>query len=453
MRGYCPVKFISLFVTLLINACQVEHDVGADKVAILNEIVAPTFKNQDYLITDFGGMTADTLVANRKAFNKAIDECTKNGGGRVIVPKGNFRVNGPVHLKSNVELHLKEGAVVTFGSDPSDYLPVVKTSWEGTIIYNYSPFIYACQASNVAITGKGIIDGQGHLMWEGWKAIQSEDQLKSREMNWSDISIEDRVFGDGHFLRPHLIQLFDCKNVLVQDVKIEDSPFWCLHLLKCENVTVSGISFDAQNKNNDGIDLEYSQNVLIENVEFDNGDDNIAIKAGRDFEGRKLGWTTRNIVIRNCRLKGLHGIVVGSEMSAGVENVFVDSCFASGYLKRGIYLKTNPDRGGFIRNLHFNHMVFEEVEDCFFITSFYHSEGKGFASRVSDVHITNISCKRANGSAIVIQGYPELKVSDIYIADFHVKSAANAISMQDVENIIFNDTSIGQEIGAPSYVQ
>jgi len=442
-----------LFAAVLINACQVKHDVATDKLAIINKIVAPTFKNQDYLLTEYGGRAADTLTANRKAFNAAIDECSKNGGGRVVVPKGNFIINGPVHLKSNVELHLMEGAVMTFGSNPSDYLPVVKTSWEGTIIYNYSPFIYAYQASNVAITGKGIIDGQGHVIWEGWKAIQSEDQLKSRKMNWSDIPIEDRVFGDGHFLRPHLIQLFDCKNILIQDVKIEDSPFWCLHLLKSENVTVSGISFDAQNKNNDGIDLEYSQNVLIENVEFDNADDNIAIKAGRDFEGRKLGWTTKTIVVRNCQLKGLHGIVVGSEMSAGVENVFVDSCIASGYLKRGIYLKTNPDRGGFIRNLHFNHMLFDEVEDCFFITSFYHSEGKGFASQVSDVHIANVSCNRDNGTAIVIQGYPKLKVCDIYIADFHVKSAANAISMQDVENIIFSDTNIGQEIGAPTYVQ
>ena len=168
-------------------------------------------------------------------------------------------------------------------------------------------------------------------------------------MNHNNTPIDQRIFGEGHYLRPQLIQLYDCKNILIEGVKIEDSPFWCLHLLRCENITVRNIKYEAYNKNNDGIDPEYSKNILIEDITFNNSDDNIAIKSGRDDEGRASEFHSENIVVRNCHFKGLHAIVIGSEMSAGVENVFVENCDFSGKLKRGIYLKSNPDRGGYIK--------------------------------------------------------------------------------------------------------
>jgi polygalacturonase len=374
--------------------------------AILSRITIPQFPSNELLLTDFGAK-GDSSTNNKPAFDAAISKLTALGGGQLTVPPGTYIVNGPIHLASKINLHLQKGAVLKFGSTPSDYLPVVKTSWEGTILYNYSPFIYAYQCRDVAITGQGVIDGESSQTWAKWHLQQKDDQLLSRKMNHESAPVDSRVFGDGHYLRPHLVQFFECQNILVEGVKLEDSPFWCIHLLKCANATLRQLRYDAQNKNNDGIDPEYSQDILIEDIDFNNADDNVAIKAGRDDEGRATGMPSQNIVVRNCRFKGLHALVIGSEMSAGVQNVFVEDCAFGGYLKRGIYLKSNPDRGGFIRNVFVRNVQFGQVEDCIYITSFYHNEGSGHATDIHNIRFDSISCQKATGTAIVIQGFAE----------------------------------------------
>lgn len=441
-------------LALMIISCNVKQETPDEiKKAILQRIKVPVFPKQDFLITDFGANTGDSLQANQVAFAKVIDACHKAGGGRVVVPSGQYLVNGPIHLKSNVNLHLENKAVIRFGSNPKDYLPLVKTSWEGTFIYNYSPFIYGYKLTNVAITGKGVIDGEASNTWSKWKDIQHNDQFLSRQMNHQSVPVEERIFGEGHYLRPHLIQLYDCQNILVEDIKLEDSPFWCIHLLMCKNASLRRLSYDAQNKNNDGIDPEYSEDILIEDIDFNNSDDNVAIKAGRDHEGRSMKNGSKNIIIRNCRLKGLHGIVIGSEMSAGVHHVFVENCKASGYLKRGLYIKSNPDRGGEISHIYFKNIRLDEVEDCFFITSFYHSEGEGFESYIHNIYIDSVYCRKASANGIVIQGFPSKKVKNIYFNDVTISSAKNAISMQETENIVFSNLNIGVVAEAPSHVQ
>jgi len=449
-------KLYILLITIGIFGCKaeisIEYDEDVTTESILKQIHEPNIPEYSVNINDFGGI-GDSITENYHFFKNAIENLKQHGGGKLIVPEGQYYMDGPIHFISNMELHIEKDARIFFSSEPKDFLPVVKTSWEGTFIYNYSPFVYAYNCENIKISGEGIIDGEASETWAMWKEKQNEDQLLTREMNHNNTPIEERVFGEGHFLRPQFIQFYDCKNILVEGIKIEDSPFWCVHLLKCENIIVRNIKYEAYNKNNDGIDPEYSKNILIENITFNNSDDNIAIKAGRDNEGRASKELSENIVVRNCHFKGLHAIVIGSEMSAGVKNVFVEDCDFAGYLKRGIYLKSNPDRGGFIKNIYVKNVQFGEVEDCIYITSFYHNEGEGNITDIKDIHFENIVCRKANSSGIVIQGFPEKKLSDIYFKNIKIDSTSNPLSMENTENISFSDVVIGQIATSPSFVK
>jgi polygalacturonase len=443
MRLVTIVQLLSLLLFLGCTDLHSQYDKKLTSDGILENIKAPLINGVTIYLNDFGAV-GNGVFDNKKAFDQAINNLEKNGGGHLIVNEGIYKIDGPIHLISNMNLHLAKGVKLMFGSDPKNYLPVVKTSWEGTFLYNYSPFIYAYGCNNVSITGQGVIDGEAANTWSTWVEKQVESQQLSRDMNHNRIPIEKRIFGEGYFLRPHLIQFYDCKNVLVEGVKIEDSPFWCLHLLECDNVIIRGLSYDAQNMNNDGIDPEYSRNVLIENITFNNHDDNVAIKAGRDDDGRNADSGTENIVIRNCTFKGKPAIAIGSEMSAGVQNVFVENCQASGKLMRGVYIKSNPDRGGFIRNIYFSNLQFDEVEDCIYVSSFYHNEGEGHVSDISDIYFNNITCRKASGTGIVIQGFTEKNIRDIYFKDITINWAENGISMVNSENIIMSNVLIGE---------
>ncbi|MDQ1166262.1 glycoside hydrolase family 28 protein [Flavobacterium sp. SORGH_AS_0622] len=399
------------------------------------------------------GAKGDSITDNKKVFDKAMALCKKNNGGTIIVPKGIYKINGPIHFVSNVNLKIEKGAKIKFSDNPKDYLPLVLTSWEGTMLYNYSPLLYANGCTNISLTGEGTIDGEGGKIWKTFKSKEGEGKNRSREMNHNSTPISERKFGEGYFLRPQMIQFLNCRNILVENIRIENSPFWCLHLLKSESITIRGISYKSLNHNNDGIDPEYAKDVLIENVNFDNGDDNVAIKAGRDHEGRANTATpSENIVIRNCNFKGLHGVVIGSEMSAGVRNVFVENCKTAGYLKRGIYLKTNADRGGYIKDIFVRNIKLDEVEDCLYITANYHGEGKGFQSDISNVHFSDITCNKASESGIVIQGFPDKKIRNISLKNIEIKSAKNALSNENAENVLMTDVFIGQRAGVPSAV-
>jgi polygalacturonase len=356
-------RLIIIFLFSLHSFAQ-ENTFATDSVnAIIKRIQLPSIPSYKIEVTKLGAK-GDSISDSKPAFDKAMMLCKKNNGGTIIVPKGIYLINGPIHFVSNTKLHLEDGAKIQFGSNPKDY-PLVLTSWEGTMLYNYSPLIYANNVENIAITGNGIIDGKAKNTWIKWKPLEEKDKLLSRDMNHKNTPIKERVFGEGHYLRPQLIQFINSKNILIENILIEDSPFWCVHLLKCKSVTLRGLKYNAHNNNNDGIDPEYSSDILIENILFDNADDNIAIKAGRDDEGRNNSITpSENIVIRNCEFKGLHAIVIGSEMSAGVRNVYVENSKFRGYLKRGVFIKTNSNRGGFVKDIYFNNLAFGKVEDC-----------------------------------------------------------------------------------------
>lgn len=446
-------KFIILFLVSL-NCFAQNNNFPSDKVdEIIKRIQLPKIPSYQITVTKLGAK-GDSISNAKPAFDKAMALCKKNNGGTIIVPKGVYTLNGPIHFVSNVKLHLEDGAKIRFGSNPKDY-PLVLTSWEGTVLYNYSPMIYANNVENIAITGNGIIDGEAKNTWIKWKPLEKKDQLLSREMNHKNTPIKKRIFGEGHYLRPQLIQFVNSKNILVENVQIEDSPFWCVHLLKSKSITIRGVKYNAHNNNNDGIDPEYSSDILIENVLFDNADDNVAIKAGRDDEGRSNSNTpSENIVIRNCEFKGLHAIVIGSEMSAGVRNVYVENSKFRGYLKRGIFIKTNSDRGGYVKDIYFNNLTFGKVEDCLYITANYHGEGSGlFPSKVSDISFSNISCVEATNTGIVIEGFPDKKVANIKLDNINIQSAKNGVTITNTENVTTNEVVIGVKATTPTAVK
>ena len=417
---------------------------------IVSSIQLPSIPNYSISVVKYGAK-GDSVTNCKPAFDKAMKACERKKGGTIFVPKGIYTLNGPIHFVSNVKLHLEDGAKIRFGSNAKDY-PLVLSSWEGTMLYNYSPLIYANNVANIAITGNGIIDGEATNSWIKWKSLEKKDQQLSRDMNHNNVPIAKRIFGEGHFLRPQLIQFVNSKNILLEGVQIEDSPFWCVHLLKSKSITIRGLKYNSHNYNNDGIDPEYSSDILIENVKFDNGDDNIAIKSGRDDEGRSNSASpSENIVVRNCEFKGLHAVVIGSEMSAGVRNVFVDNCKAWGYLKRGIYIKTNSDRGSFIKDIYFNNIALGKVEDCIYITSNYHGEGSGdHPSKISDIYFSNISCEQATNTGIVIEGYPNKKVENITLDNITIKSAKNGMTLTNTANLSFNEITIGEKASIPT---
>lgn len=449
MKFYSLLIFLYMLTLSCTNTGKKELSRTEKRDAILKNIVPPTISDNVLHLTEFGGK-GDSLTDNKAAFDKALKIAKEKKGAKIVVTPGVYIVNGPIHLVDNTTLEIQKGAKLIFGTNATDYLPVVPTSWEGTFLYNYSPLIYAYKVSNVSIIGEGVIDGNGKDGFSKWYDQQKPAQQLSRKMNHEGTPVKDRVFGEGHYLRPQLIQFYDCKNILIEGVTIANSPFWCVHFLQSENITARKVKFDAFNKNNDGFDPEYSKNILIEDIDFNNADDNVAIKAGRDHEGRKTAITSENIIIRNSRFKGLHGLVIGSEMSAGVQNVFVENCTYGGYCKRGVYLKSNPDRGGFIRNIYVNDVEFGDVEDAIFITSFYHGEGKGFETDISNIFFENLQFKTASHAGLVIQGYPTKKVTDVFLTNVKVDSCATAISLTNTGNIVFNDVVIGNEVTVPS---
>lgn len=448
------MKYNLLFFLLISLNCfsQTVNFPIAKVDSIVNRIKLPVISTYQINVVSLGAK-GDSVSDSKPAFDKAMALCKKNKGGTIIVPKGVYKLNGPIHFVSNVKLLIEKDAKIKFSDNPKHYLPMVLTSWEGTMLYNYSPLLYAYNCTDIAITGEGTIDGEGGKIWKSFKAKEGTGKKLSREMNHNNVPLKDRKFGDGYFLRPQMIQFFNCKNILVEKIRIENSPFWCLHLLKSESITVRDITYKSLNHNNDGIDPEYAKDVLIERVTFNNGDDNIAIKAGRDHEGRANSTTpSENIVIRNCSFKGLHGVVLGSEMSAGIKNIYVENCKTVGYLKRGIYLKTNADRGGYIKDVFVKNIQLDEVEDCLYITANYHGEGSGYPSEISNVLFSNITCNKATGTGIVIQGFPEKKVRNISLNNIEIKSAKNAISNSNAENVTMSEVYIGEKATVPTAV-
>lgn len=423
--------------------------------SILSVISGANVPSYTVNITKYGAK-GDGRKDCKPAFDKAMKmAASRSGGAHIVVPAGTFFLKGPIHLVSNVCLELQRGATLLFSDNANDYLPVVETSWEGTFLYNYSPLIYGKGLHDVSIIGEGTIDGNCAETFAKWKPNQKAAQQLSRRMNHEEKPLSERVFGDGSWLRPQLLQFYDCRNVTLEGVFITRSPFWCVHLLKSENIICRGLRYDAKLVNNDGIDPECSRNILIEDIAFDNGDDNIAIKSGRDNDGWLSCRPSENIVIRRCHFKGLHAVVIGSEMSGGVSNVFVEDCDFAGYNKRGIYIKTNPDRGGYVRNIYVSNCQFDEVEDLFYVTSKYAGEGlsNNRFTDIGNLRVDGLRCRKVRHSALVLQGTEAKPIRHVSFRNVDVGEASNAVSIENADDVTMSNCFIGGRVGVPTQVK
>lgn len=291
-----------------------------------------------------------------------VDACAQLGGGRVVVPAGSW-FSGPIHLRSRIELHLCEGAVIAFSDVPEDYLPVVFTRWEGIECYNYSPLIYARDCEQVSITGKGTLLGNGRKWWE-WKKLQQHaaDTLCYAEKN--GIAVEKRLFGTREAaLRPSFVQLLHCKNVVLRDFTISDGPQWTIHPVYCENVRVEGVTVHTTGPNTDGLNPDSCRNVWIEKCTFETGDDCIAINSGMNEDGWRVNRPCKDISIVDCEMNGGHGaIVIGSGMSGGVEGVYAENCRIRNTMQ-GLRIKSMRGRGGYIKNVLFQNIEIDAVSE------------------------------------------------------------------------------------------
>jgi len=313
------------------------------------------------------GFTLAGFCAGQLSLQAEIDAVGKRGGGRVVVPAGTHLTDGPLHLWSNVELHLEEGATLVFPDDPAKYLPVVPTSWEGVECLNYSPLVYAYCCTNVAITGKGTFAPKMGF-WRTWFGHKGDGiRAATRKLyDWCSFNAplveRDLTKLPDSNVRPHLIQFNRCSNVLLEGFKIRESPFWTIHLYLCDGVVARGLDVYAHGRNNDGIDIEMTKNVLVENCRFDQGDDAIVIKAGRNQDAWRLATPSENIEVRNCTVVNGHVLLgVGSEMSGGVRNVWMHDCRLESEALRLFYVKTNERRGGFVENIRMENVSAKKV--------------------------------------------------------------------------------------------
>lgn len=321
-------------------------------------IELPRIPERDFVITDFGAVQGSGVKITQ-AIAQAIAACHNAGGGRVIIPPGRW-LTGAVHLKSRVNLHLSEGAVLEFSDAPADYLPAVSTSWEGMECYNYSPLIYALECEDVALTGSGTLEARLGT-WKQWYARPPAHMQALKQLyEWmsAGVPIEKRQMAVGeNNLRPHFVQFQRCQRILLEDLNIRNSPFWTIHLYLCSDAVIRRANISALGHNNDGVDPEMTRNLLVEDCVFDQGDDAIAIKAGRNHDGWRVGVPTENIVMRRCVMKRGHQLVaIGSELSAGIRNVYVHDCrfenSPDDKPQHILFIKTNRRRGGFVENIH-----------------------------------------------------------------------------------------------------
>ncbi len=410
------LKLLLLFMAFPVLAIA---DNWNDKLyrQIEQNISEPVFPDKEFVITKYGASVKNSALKNQKAINKAIVECSKAGGGKVVVPEGKFNT-GPVVLKSNVNLVVSKGATLLFSTDKKLF-PIVLTRWEGMDCLNYQPCIYAYGEENVAITGEGTIDGNGsnETWWKmcgkdkfGWTPELEESQKIGRpllfEYSEAGKPFEERNMKDTG-LRPQLVNIYKCNNVAIKDVTLLRSPFWVIHPLLCKNVTVKGVKIWNEGPNGDGCDPESCEDVLIEGCVFHTGDDCIAIKSGRNADGRIWNLPSKNIIVRDCIMEDGHGgVVVGSEITGGCQNVFVENCkMDSPDLDRVLRIKTNTCRGGVIENIYMRNVEVGQCREAVMRINLNYEPNepakRGFIPTVRNVYMSNVTCRKSKYGILI----------------------------------------------------
>ncbi|MBS1856555.1 MAG: glycoside hydrolase family 28 protein [Acidobacteria bacterium] len=419
---------------------------------ILKRIQPPKFPNRKFEITRYGAKEGGT-IDNTEAFRKAIDAAAAAGGGHVTVPEGVF-LTGAIHLKSNINLVVPKGATVKFNPDTRLY-PIVLTRFEGLECMNWSPFIYALDQTNIAITGGGTLDGQaGCEHWWPWSGkagcgTSPGNQRKARtalgEMAEKGVPVEQRVFGEGGYLRPMFVQPYRCTNVMIEGITITNSPMYEMHPVLCRNFIARGVTVSSHGPNNDGCDPESSVDVLLDGCTFDTGDDCIAIKSGRNADGRRLNRPSENIIVQNCDMKDGHGgVTMGSECSGNIRYVFAQDCrMDSPNLDRVLRFKDNAMRGGIIEHVYMRNVKVGQVARAALDVDFYYEEGNkgGFTPIVRDVEMVNVAVAKCQ-NAWSLRGFQNAPIRDIRLRNCTFVNAERPSVTENVEGLSLENVTV-----------
>lgn len=475
LKSVIPIRF-ALFISLIISSFSNAQN--------LPEVKAPVFKSDTFNITQYGA-TADGVTLNTISISKTIEACSKNGGGVVLVP-GGLWLTGPLTLQSNINLCIAKDALLLFTSDFNQY-QLVESSYEGLPAYRNQAPLSAVNAENIAITGEGIIDGNGSV----WRMVNrdrqsdiewnklvtsggmvsedeklwypSEKSRKGSQIKNAGVITAGKTAKDYEdikdFLRPNLLVFNGCKNVLLQGVTFQNSPAWCLHTLLCDQLIVRNINVKNPwfAQNGDGIDIESCTNVLVESSTFDVGDDGICIKSGRDEAGRKRGKPTMNVLVRNCAVYHAHGgFVIGSEMSGGAKNIWVTDCTFMG-TDIGLRFKTTRGRGGVVENIHASNINMKDIVNEAILFDMYYfakppSAGPEALTKVEtfpvteatpqfkDFYIDHVVCAGAS-KAVFIRGLPEMNITNINMSNM-VMQTNSGIACSEATNISFKNVQL-----------
>lgn len=444
------MKKLTLGLVLFFSVVFLSFQTEKTKV-ILTEVVVkapfempaikmPDFRNCKKLsIIDFGAIKGDKEKTSQ-AIQKAIEKANKMGGGIVVIPEGEW-LTGKIHFKNNVNLHLSKGAVLLFSEDPKDYLPAVHSTWEGYECLNYSPLIYAYQCKNIAITGEGELKAKMDVWKEWFKRPKAHMESLKRLYYLASYNkpMEERLMvKDSANFRPQFIQFNRCENILMDGVTITNSPFWTIHPFLSKNIVLRNLKVYAHGHNNDGVDPEMSQNVLIENCIFDQGDDAIAIKSGSNQDAWRLNTPSKNIVMRNCTIKNGHQLVaIGSELSGGVENVFIDKCTVvdGAKLNHLLFIKTNERRGGYVKNIYMSNIISGKIDqgilgietDVMYQWRDLVPTIERRLTPIKNVYLDNIKATNVQFISRVL-GQKELPVENVFLKNVHadlVKEKSN----------------------------
>ncbi len=448
-------KILSILIFLVVMPLYVKaegyHEVTAPEAPFKFEpLKMYVFPDKDFHITSYGAKQGD-VKATTRAFERAMVACSKNGGGRVVVPAGEW-VTGPIHFKSNCNLHLSNGAKIVFEDELQLYYPAVRTSWEGTECMNISPLIYAYECENIAITGSGTLAPKMNF-WRTWFEKTDSHLEATRRlyaMCSTGVPVEDRHMEvPGIQMRPHLIHLNRCTNVQLGGFHIYESPFWTIHTFMCKDVWVHHLDVYAHGHNNDGIDLEMTQHAVVEDCSFDQGDDGVVIKAGRNHDGWRLGMPSQDIVIRNCEIVNGHSVLgIGSEMSGGVRRVYMHDCKSSSEVYRLFYIKTNHRRGGFIEDVTVQNVAASKMMRVFEIDTDVMYQWRDIVPTFDTVYtkIRNISILDASAdqadAIYEIKGDDNEPIENVTIRNVHVGEVNQFINnVVNVRNLVIDNVS------------
>ena len=418
-------------------------------------ISADSFGQSYYNVVKYGARNDSSRKATA-AIAKTIAAASKAGGGTVYFPAGKY-LTGPIHLKSNITILIDAGAELHFSDDFDDYLPMVKSRYEGVDVTSFSPLFYAYEAENIAIKGRGIIDGHGRKWWhfvEGYKEGQerSKWQLIFDGLNKDILLPDDPKQMKRGFLRPPFIQPMFCKNVLIEGITIRNSPFWTVNPEFCENVTVTGVTINnPPSPNTDGINPESCKYVHISNCHISVGDDCITIKSGKDVPGRTKAAPAQNYTITNCTmLSGHGGVVIGSEMSGGVRNITISNCVFDG-TERGIRIKTARGRGGVVEDIRVDNIIMKNIRDQAIVLDMEYAkvpvEPVNERTPVfRNIRLSNITAYTK--TALYINGLEEMPVQEFSLSDAYFE-AEQGITIRKAKDVELHKVRINVKRGSP----